>query len=211
MAGARLQRLIALAATASLAAWSSGASAHIVSTSGLTVVSPPSFVGSNFIIGLGLPAQLIFDEQQNVTLAAPLAFDVGGVAPAGTKVDSAFFATNSCCATLADTTATFSGKVLGVIFYDGSAGFAASDYLGAPGTTYQESPAFCGSCGFEAGDTAGFSGDTVMFHTFYSEPGDFARVITAAATVPEPRTWAMMLLGVGAIGALARRRRLAAA
>ena len=102
-------------------------------------------------------------KSRDLTLAAPLAVDTGGPIPAGTTVNSYFFALNlfNCCQNfLANTSATFDGAVLGVIYLENSSGimspnFAASDFLGASNTTYQES--FCLFCGFErlSGDPAG--------------------------------------------------------
>jgi len=182
------------------------ASASLISTTGLTVDTPGpgTVITSNFIINNGLPSQIIFDEQQGVTLAAPLVTDTGTIA-AGTTVDSAFVALNSSGEFVVDTNATFDGPVLGIIYLDGSANYAASDFLGLPSLTYAES---CGNCGFEPGDTASFVGATALFHTDYSEPGDFARVITLAAPagVPEPASLVLMGSGLAALASRLRKR-----
>ena len=182
------------------------AAASVVSTTGLAIVAPPSFIGADFIFAQQLPFQLIFDEQQGVVLASALNTDTGVIA-AGTKVDSQLFAVNGPSATV-DTSATFSGAVLGIIYISGSGNYGPSDFLGAPGTTYNE--ASCGNCGFEAGDDfLNFAGNTVSFHNGYSSPGDFARVITAAESggVPEPAAWGLMFAGFAGVGGLLRRRR----
>ena len=182
-------------------------SADVVSTSGLTVVTPPSGanITSDFVITYGLPAQIIFNERQSVTLASPLVTDTGTIA-AGTVVDSQFFAVNSDAEAVVDTSATFDGKVLGIIYLDSSSNYTPSDFLGLSTLLYNES---CGNCGFESGDTASFSGNTASFHTDYSVPGDFARVITLASpsTTPEPSS--LVLIGAGLLGVVKRVRRLA--
>src|SRR6266478_5515464 len=72
------------------------ASADIISTTGLTVVTAPSIVTGNFIINSGgaLPTQLIFPEKQGFTLLNPLVTDTGTIA-AGTIINSYLFAVNS--------------------------------------------------------------------------------------------------------------------
>src|SRR3984885_14348224 len=80
---------------------------------------------------------VIFDEMQNITLDTPLTTDTGMI-PAGTVIDSQFFAVNSVSAHTLNSSATFNGIVLGVIYLDGSANWALSNFLGAPGTTYSE-------------------------------------------------------------------------
>jgi hypothetical protein len=179
------------------------ASADIINTMGLTIVSAPSLVGPNFIINQGpdAPRRIIFSEQQNVLLNAPLVMDTG-VIPAGTMVNSYFFALNSWYDFHVSTSVTFDQAVLGISFADlpnpyqnqnqgANPIFLGSNFLGAPGTTY--SFAACTFCAFEVDtspdfDTASFLGNTASFDNFYGQPGDFARIITAAPVhhVPGP-------------------------
>lgn len=206
-------KFLATAATIALAIVP--AKANIISTIGLTQVTAPSAVTANFVITDGLPTQLIFPERQNITLAAPLTTDTG-VIPAGTIVDSYLFAVNSAIEHIVNTSATFNGPVLGLIYKDVLDGsnvyvnpgpfnphFAASNFLGAVGTSYDFNSPACGVfCGFEIvpafdTDTASFAGDTASFHNDYSVPGDFARIIVQPAAVPGP------IVGVGLPGFLA--------
>ena len=180
----------------------SAANAAIIDTTNLLQISAPSVaIVADFLDNNNLPAQIIFAERQNVTLASALATDTGTIA-AGTIVNSYFFGLNSfdCCNNIiADTSITFNGPVLGVVFQESLAGvlsanYASTNFLGAPNVGYQESA--CLFCGFEifgnqqgmVTDTITVSGNTISFHNFYSTPGDFARIITgpAAASVPGP-------------------------
>jgi hypothetical protein len=200
----RLALASALAICAAVATIGTAA-ANIISTTGdLTIISSPSVtVTADFLVNNGLPSKIIFAEQQHVALAAPLAVDTGNPIPTGTIVNSYFFALNlfACCQNfLADTSVTFDGAVLGVIYLENSSGimspnFAASDFLlGASNTTYRES--FCLFCGFETflgtqqgadfDDIMSLAGNKVSFHNLYSTPGDFARIITAAAPLHAP-------------------------
>jgi hypothetical protein len=175
--------------------------ANIINTVGLTEVTAPSLVTGDFIVNQGLlaPPQIIFYERQQVLLNAPLIMDTGIIA-AGTLVNSYFLALNSNTDTHVNTSVTFDQPVLGITFSDvfdpynhPNAGinplFLSSNFLGAQNTTY--SLTSCTFCGFEVEtrpdfDTASFAGSTASFQNFYSNPGDFARIITAAAPVHVP-------------------------
>jgi hypothetical protein len=111
----------------------SDAAADIISTVGLVQEPAPTTVGANFVINAGLPPQIIFNEQQGVVLVAPLVTDTGVIA-AGTVVNSYFFAVNAINEFTANTSVTFSGNVLGIIFQEDingvlSPNFASSDFL----------------------------------------------------------------------------------
>jgi hypothetical protein len=176
-----------------------GSKADIISTVGLDVVLAPPLVTADFIVISGLPHQLIFSERQNFTLANSLVMDTGTI-PAGTVINSYFFAVNSNIDTFVDTSVTFSTPILGITYQDGADPYGpnpsplnpnviGSNFLGAVGTTY--SLAGCTFCGFEVvpspdKDTASFDGNTAFFHNYYSHPGDFARIITAAAPAHVP-------------------------
>ncbi len=100
-------------------------------------------------------------------------------------------------------TIVFNGPVLGLIWTRARL-LATNGILGAVGTTYLTP----GNVGFEnKTDSATFSGNTVSFNLTASSPGDTFRVLTA---VPEPDTWAMMLIGFGMISMALRRRHEAA-
>ncbi len=59
--------------------------------------------------------------------------------------------------------------------------------------------------GLEAQDDASYLGNDLSIDWNASDPGDHVRVLTTA--VPEPSTYAMLIIGLGAISVAARRRR----
>lgn len=60
----------------------------------------------------------------------------------------------------------------------------------------------------ERGDSTAWSagGFTVTLDWLTADPGDHIRVLTQAAVVPEPETWALLVAGVAALGWRTRRR-----
>jgi hypothetical protein len=199
LGGLRL-RMLVLVATCALVCGSARADGIVSITSNVTVnqttPAPGSTVGADFLETLGLTPGLAFNEQQNVVLGSSLTTDTGTIA-ASTLVSSYFVAFNVANAKSQSTTITFSNPVLGIVFMNGSSAWAASDFLGLPTLNYHEDPGVCPGCGFETGETATFSGDQAFLNSGFSEPGDFARIITAGSTVvPEPGSLTLLCLGL---------------
>ena len=196
-------RMLVLVAACALVCGSAHADGIVSISSNVTVnqttPAPGSTVGGDFLITLGLTPGLAFDEQQNVVLGSSLATDTGTIA-AGTVVSSYFVAFNlpiSSGGATQLTTVTFSNPVLGIVFMNGSSAWAASDFLGLSTLNYQEDPGVCPACGFEPGETANFSGNQAFLNSSFTEPGDFARIITAGSTtVPEPGSLTLLCLGL---------------
>ena len=207
----KLSTLLVAGAVAGLAAMTAAsAQASIVSVgqffdsqAGLTVQTPApgTAITADFIENNGLPDGIVFAEQQNVALAAALPLDTGGVLAAGTRVSSYFVGFDDPVGGFQHTLVNFSSKVLGIEYVDGG-NLGASDVLGLPSLSYNTG---CGNCGYEGGETATFTGNLAVFASNFSQPGDYARVLTAAA--PEPAAWAELILGFGLFGATMRRRR----
>ena len=146
-------------------------------------------VGREFISRSGgdLPSQLAFDEQQGVLLQGDVTTDTC-VVSADSTVDSAFVALQSLTTNQRiQTSVTFDGPILGVVYISGSPNYAGTDFLGAPQTVYNESKPNCSHCGFDSRDRYYISGNTITFVNNYLKAGDYARVITAAPGCPPPR------------------------
>lgn len=147
-----------------------------------------------------------YDEMQGVTLGSALVTDQGTLS-AGTKIDSHMFFLNrpgGGSATVLSGTLTFATNVLGTISDIDGALMALSDYLGAP-TTYTNFD----NRGLEGSDSVSFMGDTITATLRVTQPGDWVRVITAAAPsqVPVPAGIVLLPMGLGALAAVRRRRR----
>lgn len=155
--------------------------------------SPGFTVGNN---NQQNPNLFAFDEIQNLTLMA----DFAGIL-AGTKVNShyVFFDPQPSRSMIGNV--TFDGDILAVITKTADL-FATDSLFGRAGVTYLNPNAR----GLENDDTFSFAGNALGVDWTASTPGDYIRIITAAA-VPEPGTWAMLLLGFFASGSALRRAR----
>ncbi|WP_432201292.1 PEPxxWA-CTERM sorting domain-containing protein [Erythrobacter sp. W53] len=141
------------------------------------------------------PNLFAFDEVQGFQLTA----DLAGIA-AGTFVNSHYVYFDPQNSTTMEGNVTFDGNVLAILTATGQ--MSATDaLLGNSNVTYQNP----GLRGLESNDSASFAGNQVFVDLRASTPGDYIRVITLSA-VPEPGTWAMMLLGFFGLGAAMRRK-----
>lgn len=163
------------------------------------LASPPAAVGNN---NINIDNTVFgFNELQGVLVSTAPAFDLGIVTdPNGVRVDSHYIYFDPLKTSSISGSVTFSGNILGV-YYSHNTLLDSKDEFGLSGVTYNHPAAV----GLESGDLpVTISGSTISFNWTASNPGDHIRVITAA--VPEPEAWAMLSLGLGLIGALARRR-----
>lgn len=151
----------------------------------------------------------VFNEVQNFALLSDLSVILNGVQKTlttGTVISSHFIVFDPLIERTVRATLTFDGTILGIARSD--AQLAASNHLGLPGVTYNVPAGF----GLEPGlDTVTASTDTVAMRLGGSTPGDTLRVLTVGnrttGAVPEPTTWAMLLIGFAATGAMIRGRK----
>ncbi len=178
------------------------------------IIAAPSDVTDDAATNI---AQQGFNEQQGVTLTEALGVD-GGSIPAGVVVDSHMIFLNSAGRANVSHFGVewlFDGEILGVMSNgSGSLEVASSELLGADGTIYPDAP--FGARGLEAGrnavscdgatnDCYSVSGNILTLYMNVTEPGDWIRVITASAAVPEPA--AVLLMSLGLFGLVAARKR----
>ena len=156
--------------------------------------APGTNIGNN---NNNSPNLFALDEMQNVTLASAVA----GIA-AGTVVDShyVFFDPVNSPASSVIGNVTFDGPILALI--TGTSALAGSDGIFGNANVNYLNP---NNRGLEGPDTASFMGNQVFVNFVATSPGDYIRVLTASA-VPEPGTWAMMLLGFFGLGAALRQK-----
>ncbi|HUJ32271.1 MAG TPA: hypothetical protein VLY23_13385 [Candidatus Acidoferrum sp.] len=153
---------------------------------------PPDSVGSD---NFQSPDLFGFDEDQNITLVAPLTVDVGASPiAAGTVVSSYYIFFDPGPAEQVIGTVNFDSDVLAIITSTG--GLASTDFLANTGVNYLN-PTLRG---LEAGDSVTISGpQQILFDTVASSPGDYVRVLTAASpgvAAPEPRSVAFLAMGL---------------
>lgn len=144
-----------------------------------------------------------FAETQGSTLTSDLVLDDGATLVAGTVVASDYFFVDPATQLTVTGSVRFANRILGIAYSDD--GLARSDILQNAGVIY-------GSADRRSldrqVDRLSFNGRTLFFTLRSSSPGDSFRVLTA---VPEPSSWAMMVVGFGLSGAALRRRRRAVA
>lgn len=163
------------------------------------LATPPAAVGNNNInVNDTLFA---FNEKQNVAFSTAPAFNLAiGTVNANTLVSSHYIYFDPARTQQIRGSVTFDSVILGVYFTKAKLQ-SSQDEFGLGSVTYN----YASATGLESVDRpVSVLGNTLSIDWRASNPGDHIRVITAA--VPEPETYAMLTLGLGLIGAIARRR-----
>jgi hypothetical protein len=203
-------------ATAVLALTAISPAAAVVTMGAITGGTPGitfSIIPAPAAVPVAPPAAIVvaFDEGRSV-VTSTIFPTLGSIVAAGTNVFSHFVAfevTSGSSNRDAIGFVTFDRPVLAVI--GSSAVLTATNYLGAPGTTYTPSLYW----GLEWSDVNAVAprtgtyivGNTVYFDWRTNKIGpDSMRVLTL---VPEASTWAMLIAGFGLVGFASRRRRSA--
>lgn len=207
--------LLAVAASPASAAIVIGSAGPAPVTGFVKINSPAGLVqvGNKTSQNNGLDQTKVygFDEKQSYTLGSNLTVTVApggsalsgaplGVLAKGTHVASHYLFFDPVGVVPAAGSITFNRKILGVIRT--TAGLNASDALfGIAGVGYAAVPLR----GLEQGNSITFAinGNTLSYDTLAGNPGDSFRVLTGG--VPEPATWAFMILGFGLIGGAMRQ------
>jgi hypothetical protein len=97
-------------------------------------------------------------------------------------------------------TVTFAGNVFAT--FTNKAGLIASSAYQNAGVTYDWKKL----SGLEGKEALTVTGNAISFKWTASSPGDYVRVLTVSA-VPEPETYALLLAGLGIMGAAVRRKK----
>lgn len=161
--------------------------------------APPAVIASG---AFGDPNVRVFDEGKSflpvdVVVLGPTTI------PTGTFVESHLVVFDPSNWSTVTGTLTFDGYIVGVVSRTNPAWVYTSTvdsttpFLGSPSLTY-------GSLeGLEGADSWSFSGKTITFSLASGGTSDAFRVLTV---IPEPMTWAMLIVGFGLVGAASRRR-----
>lgn len=169
-----------------------------------SIIAAPAFILDDVVTNTGMEG---FNEAIGVVTTVDYSIDGGGVIAAGTRVDSHMIFLNSEGTrrlTHSNVNWIFDELILGVMSDSGGLLEAASTpELGAPGTVYPT--AGFPARGLEGGDSYVVSGSMLTLSMVVTEPGDWIRVVTASAAVPEPGVLGILGLGLLALG-VARRR-----
>lgn len=150
---------------------------------------------------------LYFNELQGVTLGAALTTDTGTIA-AGTRVDSHMFLLNRVSGkslTALTGTLTFATEILGTMSQTNGGNLVASDFLGGTTTYTNFKNRGLENSGKYADSISLIGTNTISASLYVTQPGDWVRVVTVAA-VPVPASILLLPLGLGALGAVRRRR-----
>jgi PEP-CTERM motif len=224
-------RKLQLAASAALLAFAANpaSAAIVIGTAGplpvtgfvkLDPLAPPLVsVGVQTSQNNGLDANKVygFDENKSFTLGSALTVTVApggstnaqnlGSLAAGTNVASHYIFFDPASLGNASGSITFNRKILGIIRT--SVGLDNTDAMfGVAGVGYVQGNPLRGLEGTRAVPNSVFfaiNGNTLTYDTVAGTPGDSFRVLTGG--VPEPATWAFMILGFGLIGGAMRSRK----
>jgi PEP-CTERM motif len=149
-----------------------------------------------------------FDERQGVTLTAALAANLGLTNIAfGTRINSHFVFFDPRARETLQGNVTFDSPVIAAITLRPQ--LIGSNYLGNANVTYLTPASFGLEPGTDFVTLSSPDANSIRINFLTADsPGDHFRIITAApvAAVPEPATWALMILGFGLIGGAIRQR-----
>lgn len=153
-----------------------------------------------------------FDEDQNIALIAPLAFNIGpggGPLAAGTVVASHYIFFDPDALTSQEGWVLFDADIIAIMTQEDT--LLASDILLNNGVTY-ENPGLRGLEGSDAVEINGGNARMLMVDWRAGSPGDYIRVLTLRSPaadlrqIPEPGTLALMGFGLIGIGFYRRKR-----